>query len=260
MAISGIAVLDTHYVVIHDNKKPNQPRIATVKIRGKKLVYKPIPWCEGEAPLDIESIVQFPERSREYFAAASNGMVYHIRLADNASGCQLLEKISIPDWTSPLNLEGLAIYKLNGINWLIWSDRGGDDRSGSVYWAKLIKNEKQEYALGGVFQAKVTVPYPIASDKRHISDLYVDKRNGALMVSSASDPGDDGPFDSALYFIGRFKPEPNGEDIVLQQDQPPLLLHHFNGHKVEGFTFDAKGSLIVTTDDENGGGYFKKIE
>jgi len=88
------------------------------------------------------------------------------------------------------------------------------------------------------------VPYS-ATNTRHISDVKVDP-SGAVFITSASDPGNDGPFASAFYCAGTFN---------LSDTQSPALtrLFTFDYHKVEAFEFvpGASGGIAFGTDDEN---------
>ena len=49
----------------------------------------------------------------------------------------------------------------------------------------------------------INLPWPITS-KRHMSDMDIDDNN-AIWTSATSDPGDDGPYQSAIYKIGNFE-------------------------------------------------------
>jgi hypothetical protein len=94
------------------------------------------------------------------------------------------------------------------------------------------------------------VPYPI-QDVRHISDVKVDA-SGVVFVTSASDPGDDGPFSSAFYLAGVLRISASGSPVYT----PPLSLvrlFHFDYRKVEAFEFvpGPTGGMVFGTDDEN---------
>ena len=89
-------------------------------------------------------------------------------------------------------------------------------------------------------------PYP-NEHRRSISDIAID-HTGVLWVSAASDPGDNGVFQSALYHLGQFVDDKAGihwnayGDISIQSQ--------YENVKVEGLTF-VGDKLIMGSDDEN---------
>ena len=48
----------------------------------------------------------------------------------------------------------------------------------------------------------INVPWPLVA-KRHMSDMDIDNNN-ILWASATSDPGDNGPYETAIYKIGSF--------------------------------------------------------
>ena len=93
-------------------------------------------------------------------------------------------------------IEGLALTRSGTTTIAVWSTRGSSSSPADVYAATFVPSTG---SFGDVTTAKVTVPYPI-DNARQISDLTV--VGTELVASSASDPGANGPFDSALYHIG----------------------------------------------------------
>jgi hypothetical protein len=84
---------------------------------------------------------------------------------------------------------------------------------------------------------------------RQVSDLKVVA--GRLVIASTSDPGNDGPFTSALYDVGTVTV--SAGKAVLQL-APPASLGQFPGHKVEGIACSGTTG-ILGSDDEKGGGW-----
>lgn len=76
--------------------------------------------------------------------------------------------------------------------------------------------------------------------------------SGAIFITSASDPGNDGPFASAVYFAGTFNIN-NSQKITFAPSRAMTRLFTFDYHKVEGFEFvpGADGGIAFGTDDEN---------
>jgi hypothetical protein len=83
---------------------------------------------------------------------------------------------------------------------------------------------------------------------RHISDLEITE-NHRVLVTSASDPGDDGPFDSAVYVAGRLGPDGS---LRLATSE----LTRYPGHKIEALTCLTRSCdrILYGTDDEAAGG------
>ena len=117
----------------------------------------------------------------------------------------------------------------------------------TLFWSRF------DLAAGRFSSARSTafkVPYPI-SDVRHISDVKVDT-TGGVFVTSASDPGNDGPFSSAMYYAGVLRPAADKTFVFIQPSRFTRL-YEFAYHKVEAFEFvpGADGGLVFGTDDEN---------
>jgi hypothetical protein len=120
-----------------------------------------------------------------------------------------------------------------------------------VYAAEL--NPENLTFFGSTTKMTVQVPYP-QQNVRHVSDVEI-TQSGEILVSSASDPGDDGPFNSAVYAIGNISF--NAAGTQLPRDTTPHQIATFDGHKIEALTCispDCK-NLLLGSDDENSGGW-----
>ena len=86
-----------------------------------------------------------------------------------------------------------------------------------------------------------------------MSDLKVDPK-GLLYISSAADPGDDGPFDSAVHIAGMF--QRTGGQFDLRVQSPMKQLFRFEDRKVEAIEILESNPRIFVfgSDDENNGG------
>ncbi len=77
---------------------------------------------------------------------------------------------------------------------------------------------------------------------------------GVLFAASASDPGDDGPLESAVYLGGVFTFE--GPKLRFEPHPRLLRIRTFADHKIEGMELvPGTGGIIFATDDENFGGW-----
>ncbi|MCT7956881.1 hypothetical protein [Laspinema palackyanum] len=259
--ISGIALVEnsleemgcppaTCFVIVHDNKIESDGRIAILTVRGQdSLDYLPLQWPDGEEwPIDLEAIALVPgTQDSAFMAVTSFGRVYHFTL-DSTGTIQLRQIFSLPDLPENTNLEGFDLHLINGQLLAVWGHRGSPDDSGVLYWGWFDWNGYQISVQGS---AAITVPWPEES-VRHISDIKVNNA-GILYITSSGDPGDDGPFDSAVYAAGLFSM--NGNAIEFRPASSLAPLYRLNGHKIEALEFlpGLSGGKIFGTDDENQG-------
>ena len=80
--------------------------------------------------------------------------------------------------------------------------------------------------------------------------------NGGVWTSATSDPGNNGPFKTAIYQIGQMN-----NTGTFDFNHPSLLspLMVIENQKVEAMIFD-KGDLILMTDNENYGATYLRIK
>ncbi|MFF9021139.1 hypothetical protein [Streptomyces eurythermus] len=106
--------------------------------------------------------------------------------------------------------------------------------------------------FGRVTKASYRAPYP-TRDVRHASDISV-ADSSRLLIASASDEGDDGPFDSAVSDAGSVSLDRSGR-VRLTLSRSPEILRKFKGHKVEAVDcVSGSDTAVLGTDDENAGG------
>ncbi len=251
--ISGMALIahdakKTSFLIINDNKKPEQNHAAVVSVEGRNAPkYAPLKWLGNDIGTDFEAVSSVPDTPNNFMALTAKGRVFHIEvnLADNS--VKVLKSFDVPQIPKEPDFEGFCVQKINGVLTAIWADRGLDAKPARLFWSRF---DLANYAFTQVDSVELKVPYPIGNT-RHISDVKVDG-SGALFITSASDPGNDGPFSSAFYFAGVFNLA-NSQKITFNQS--PVLTHlfTFDYHKVEAFEFvsGADGGIAFGTDDEN---------
>jgi hypothetical protein len=240
----------TCFAIVHDNKKEGDTRIAILMVQGQdSLNYLPLQWPDGaEWPVDLEAIARVPDSDNSAFMAVTSfGRVYHFTL-DSTGKIQRVQVFSLPDLPENTNLEGFDLHLIDGQLLGVWGHRGSPDDPGVLYWGWFDGNGSQ---ISGQGSALMTVPWP-EEDVRHISDLKVNNA-GILYITSTRDPGDDGPFDSAVYAPGLFSM--NGDAVEFRPADSLVPLYRVNGHKIEALEFlpGLSGGKILGTDDENQG-------
>ncbi|MEI6069013.1 MAG: hypothetical protein WCP96_16870 [Methylococcaceae bacterium] len=247
LSISGIAPVDSdRFLVVHDNKKSDQPRLSIVNWQNKQNpTLSPIKWCDQSLPIDLEAITVIPGHKNDYLVLESKGKVTRIQLDPDKIACKTIARFEIPTATPESNMEGLALHCIKKHCLLAWAERGDDKTPAKLSWSgfNIEKNSLKKSSSAFNFKA----PYP-ETDLRSISDIAMDSE-GAVWVSAASDPGDDGFFKSALYKIGSFTKK--GKWLPSQKITSAAT-YESEDIKIEALVFTPSG-LIMATDDENKG-------
>jgi hypothetical protein len=78
-------------------------------------------------------------------------------------------------------------------------------------------------------------------------------QNDEIIISAASDSGDNGPFASALYQIGKLIVSDKGEPNIAIKAKP-VELYRTEQYKIEGVV-PVAGGFAVASDDENNGSF-----
>ncbi len=138
------------------------------------------------------------------------------------------------------------LCRLDGKLLAVWTERGLDAKPAMLFWSVL---SLAHYTFAELNSTSITV-MTTARNVRHTFDVTVDL-SGATFITSASDPGNDTPFDSAFFLTGTFRV--CGSRIDLMPNAAPLRLRHFDYRKVEAFEFvpGKAGGIMFGTDDEN---------
>lgn len=242
-SISGIVPLTAGMLVVHDNKRKGQARIGLVSWNSYE--YNQLDWPSDELPYDLEALDLLPGKKNEMIAMESSGKCYHVYYDRGRKKLVFKKEFQIPEVMRPMNLEGIAFYKVGRKTLAAWGDRGSDKLPGTLHWGWLTSYGTKIEPLGSF---SFSVPFP-KQDVRHLSDVEITE-DGVCWISSGSDPGDDGPFDSAVYILGTFKIEE--QSVVFDPAELGQSILKFPGHKIEAITGFAR-SLIYGTDDENFG-------
>ncbi|SMC54563.1 hypothetical protein [Lentzea albidocapillata] len=249
--VSGLAVLSSRgdhveALSVIDNKKPGQERVRRIVLDdGRVTAVRPMTW-QGETPVDLEAVAGVPHRPGEYVAVTSGSRAFHVRVRRDV--VTVVAAFDLPPHDPQDNMESFALRAVGSRLAAVWADRGAGVRTSTLYSAYF---SLQDHTFGPV----TTVEYDTGAHEetvRHASDIAI-RTDGSVLVSSAVDPGDDGPFSSSLREIGRLVPRKDTVGVGLARR--PHLLGTFGGRKIEAVTLLRGGDVLLGTDDENDGGW-----
>lgn len=237
--VSGIAPAGSGWVIVHDNKKAAQDRVALLDGNAEVT---PLAW-PGAPPRDLEALDTVPGTQDRYVVVSSSGSGWVVRLGRSA--VVIHRGFRIPGDVT--QIEGFALTALGSSIVAAWAGRGSTNTPAQVRAAVF---DPDAAAFGPVFAAgQVRVPYP-TTDVRQVSDLKI--VHGRVLVSATSDPGNRGPFTSAVYDVGSLDATGTGGRPQLTLTTP-VELGRYDGHKVEGMAC-TDGVGVLGADDEKLGG------
>ncbi len=236
--ISGIAAAPNGWLVVHDNKKQGQDRVALLDDGGSLTE---LTW-PGSQPSDLEAVTSVPGQSGVFATLTSTGAGHLISVSGR--DVIVIQRFTVPRGTS--NIESFALTDSSGTTVALWAVRGSSATPAKVYAATF---SPATGTFGAIASGKTKVPYP-AAHVRQVADLAV--VHGRIIGSATSDPGNAGPFTSALYDLGSISLASGRAALALQT---PLQLGVYD-HKVEGIACSGT-SGILGSDDEKLGGWTK---
>lgn len=252
--ISGLATLPTSgagrsFLAVHDNKKAEQVRVSVITL-GNPVQLEPLVWSGGDLPVDLEGVAGVPGVPGEYVAITSKGAAFHLRYEAEKKGVTLLKQFALPNGSDKTEFEGFDLHRFGDTLLCVWADRGDTKTPGMIYWATL---DLKTFAFGNRFSTPVSVPFP-TSETRPISDLRIDE-GGTVFITSSRDPGDEGPFQSALYAVGNF--HKSDDDVDFTPNPTLIRLRVFADHKIEALELvpGPTGGIVFGSDDEDYGGW-----
>ncbi|MCX5610327.1 hypothetical protein OHB39_22525 [Streptomyces sp. NBC_00047] len=245
-----------HVLAVHDNKRSGQPRLSRITHREGSDGLSPLTW-DGAEPVDLEAIEAIPGMPGEYLALVGRGIVYRLKVT--GSTATVVEYAPLPAIGEGDDFESLALVAQNGKLAALWADRGaGADRPATLYAAPLTFASWGQPLFGAVTRRAFRAVYPTDGGTRHISDISV-TGSGRIIVSSAADAGDDGPFDSAVSDAGRVTVSEAGR-VRVTLAAPATVLGTFPQYKAEAVEcLPGSAEALLGTDDENFGGYVRSM-
>lgn len=239
-------------LAVHDNKRSGQRRLSRITHREGSEDIAQLTW-DGPEPVDLEAVEAIPGMPGEYLALTGRGIVFRLKVT--GSTATVVDYTPLPAIGEGDDFESLALVSQNGRLAALWADRGaGPDRPATLYAAPLTFAAWGQPLFGAVTRRAYRAAYPLGEGVRHISDISV-TASGRILASSASDAGDDGPFDSAVSDAGRVTVSAAGR-VRLMLAPDPTVLGTYPQYKIEAVEcLPGSADALLGTDDENLGGY-----
>jgi hypothetical protein len=259
--ISGVALIEhdsahTLLLAVHDNKSERQKRLSMIEHKpGKRAVWREVEWKSNLAPpddrppVDLEAICRIPGAKGEFVAGSSGGRLYRFRFVVESGEMKLIKTADLPGKARPPEIESFDLQTVGGKMLVSWAGRGNGNTPAILQWAEF---DAETLMFGMPGKAEVRAVWPV-NHARHITDLRVTPE-GSVFGVATSDPGNDGPFASALYLLGRIKSA--GQRWEFIPANRPTRLHVSQRHKIEALELipGSPGGFILGSDDENAGG------
>ena len=238
-SISGVSAFNNGWLVVHDNKRINQPRVSLL---SKNNQLRELTWPHSSLPYDLEAIHSIPNYENQYVVMESTGKCYRIIVNPDTEEIRIKGEFKLPGLSESMNLEGFALIENNGILKVFYGDRGSDSRPSTLFFADYnVQLDEVTVVRSYSFSLLEDM-----SDKRSIADLIFDKK-GNLWSAATSDPGNDGPFETRLFRIGQMSKKGS-----FSLARPMKSSKTFENEKVEAMT-TYKSGILLLTDNENFG-------
>lgn len=272
---SGMARFGEQALLVVSDAKADSPasRVGVLTVAGGRPFMQAVTvddW-QGDAPNDLEACCPVPGTSDEFFLAESGwwkgryGRVFRLRLShDPARGWVGTVLSRFRPFPAPADgstdsaeqVEGLAAFPTDAGPVIVLGARGGKGQPSRLVWGRQAGTEFQK--LGEQeFSLEELVP-----GARSCADLQlVSKPEGwQVLTVAATDPGDLGPFRSAVVLVGMLRSR--GSSVWLVTGGTPVLAE-LDGLKVEALAPTPKGiegsTFCIGTDDEVYGGLWRPL-
>ena len=247
-----------------------------------------------DLPNDLEGICPLPNRVNEYFAVESGfyprygsfGRIIHFRLNPtyqteeylgwrNAEFVSCFEPFSNTGVETPVHeeIEGIAAVSHLDRTWLLFGLRGDLEakKSAKLVWGNLSFQTDFSFHEQG---RDTLISYDAAD--RGCSDLLLVDDKGfnssqdghakqwKIFSAMTNDPGDLGPFKSAIFLAGHFRVDNNAVASFIPVAEPKRnVWWHVDGLKVEALSLKAdlipSSAISIATDDETFEGIWRPL-
>ncbi|WP_395297554.1 hypothetical protein ACF9IK_31960 [Kitasatospora hibisci] len=257
------------FLVCHDARdndaERDLPRLAIVRtpVNTDGIRIQELDVRFPSVPNDLESIARVPGRN-EALLVESNAdgsdpdpTIYLARW-DKDLNVEIAGSVPWPETPEPLvNVEATAVATVHGRDYFVYAERRQGSDTTNINMTSLTIGRNGEITFGTTW---TSIPFTAAEPPgaRPATGLDIDAK-GNLYISSAYDPGNLGPFDSAVYRAATVRPG-GAIGASLHPVEPPQQIARSSGLKVEGVALVA-GSypIFISDDDEDYGGLLRQL-
>jgi hypothetical protein len=235
-------------------------------------------WGEGGISNDLESICAIPGKNDEYLMAEAGdwqgvkGRIFHMHIDPITLKGEILGFIEVPFLnTNDFGVTGDQYEAIHCLAYtdkeriLILAERGGSkiNPKGILRWGvwNMVNNT---LTMQGDGQKGLSVDAPgnwtDNMTKRSITDMHVDQE-GIIWASASEDQGDEGPFYSVIYNLGRINPGDMNRPISVFEEV--RIGKEIYGFKIEALSGPKKGincTHTFGTEDEMYDGVWRPIK
>ncbi|WP_240121745.1 MULTISPECIES: hypothetical protein [unclassified Streptomyces] len=257
------------FLICHDARdndaERDLPRLSIVRtpVDTDGIIVQNLDVAFPTVPNDLESIARLPGRD-EALLVESNAdgddpdpTIYLARWDDRLN-VEIAGSVPWPETPEPLvNVEATAVATVRGKDYFVYAERAEGSDTTAINMTRLTVGRDGTITFGTRWTSvSFTAPEPPGA--RPASGLDIDNE-GNLYISSAYDPGDLGPFDSAVYRAATVGPG-GALGAQLRPVEPPQQLARSSGLKVEGVGLvDGSFPIFISDDDEDYGGLLRQL-
>lgn len=261
LSFSGLARAGRHeHLTVHDTKGPDGLKLSSFNSNSLEVEQVHVDWSRTGTPADLEAVADLKGQPGEFLAV--EGSKYSgapkLFLLEYAEGeARGVKRFEVPDL--PYEVEGMVTQaQPDGDVLVVLGGRGdGKTQEGRLHWGLYDPEEQSlEWSAEGLKGLPVRMPEHLGSNERPISDLHLTAQ-GDLWAAGCTDNGDEGPFESLVYRVGRLDGSAHNP-ITLTLDHP----HHVPGEKIEALDANAGqdgGRFLFGTDNEAFGGALQSL-
>ena len=259
-------------MVVHDGKNDaeerDQPRVSLVKTPTSLDGIQIVPQTSltfDLIPNDLESVAIVPGRKGALLAESGvssdpdQAMIYYITWDAELT----FEVESATEWPRPVtNVEATAVVSIGDKLWFLYAERNDGHETTQIHGTELNIGNDGSLQFDDEWTSEDFAP-PVPADPtdaRPASALNIDT-DGTIYVASAFDPGDLGPFTSAVWNAGTVDVDSAG-GLVLNLTDTPVAVAISDGLKIEAIALNADKSvrpIFIGMDDEDYGGALRPL-
>jgi hypothetical protein len=254
--LSGFANFNRSKLLgVRDSKDDsNDARVLLVDKKDGNVTPVTMDWSKTGVARDLEAVTPNASKNGQFLAVEGSSFgekkARLFELSVGNQGGKAEKSHVLPEFGQ--EIEGVTSVKgEDGFQTVLFAGRGGNGQQGKIYWGQLGDNGLT-FSKEGLAGQAVQAPN-IGQGQRDLAELTVD-RKGNLWGTAAVDNGNDGPFTSSLYQVGKLTPAgPTPFETKLGQS---YKLDHI---KAEAMAIQGNGKFFIGSDNEAAGGRIESL-